>query len=99
MDKRVTKADMDPLPGPTEYPPFPDLQLAREPNGEITFSRAAMERFCRAIGRPLHTLSEDDVGALITAHYLWHLATGGDPVPLVEGLFSQAPPASLEGQP
>lgn len=79
----------------TGYPQFSDLQLAREPNGAISFSSTAMEHFCRALGRALDTLSEDDLGALIAVHYLWHcVVAGGDPVPVVESLLPQALVAS-----
>ena len=81
------QTEVELFPASAEYPRFSDLQLAREPDGRISFSRDAMEHVCRALGRPLHTLSDDDLAALITVHYVWHLLAGGDPVPLLEGLI------------
>lgn len=89
MTEQVNEVDL--FPNSTEYPRFSELQLAKGGDAQITFSREAMERFCRAFGKSLDTLSEDDLGALITALYLWHRAVvGGGPHPVVESLLPQA---------
>lgn len=60
---------------------FADLQLARDPDGQVSFSRDAIERVCDASGIDPATVlnSEDNVAALIVAWYNRHRELGGDP--------------------
>lgn len=69
---------------------FAELDLARDTNGVVTFSRDAMQAFCRTGGLSLESLSDDSIAALIDAWYMQHRMTGGAPDPVAEKLISEA---------
>lgn len=98
MTERLQEVDLS--PDCAEYAQISDLALTRASGGRATVSRAVMERFCLGLGRSLDALPEGDIGATITALYLWHCAVaGGDAHPVIESLLAQGSSATSIGQP
>jgi len=81
-------------PIPLHIPPeldFAALALARDSvTGDITFEWAPLEQICAANALDPSMLEEEDsdiVSELIVAWYEAHLAAGGAPDPIQEGLL------------
>lgn len=70
---------------------FEDLQLSRNPvTGVVAFNREPIERVCEANDIDAETfLSDDNIGALLSAWYQAHCASGGAPDPVQEQLLAE----------
>lgn len=72
---------------------FSALNLARDPDGMVSFDWSPIERICEANGIDVSMFRdapEDNVGGLITAWYAEHRARGGEPDPVQEDLIAEA---------
>lgn len=80
---------------------FADLRLAVEPTGTVSFDRRVVERIAQASGLgPTWFLDGPDevLALLIFGWYRAHLRAGGDPDPVVEGLFAETLAEERVGQ-
>ena len=72
---------------------FSALELARDPDGMVSFRWEAIERICAANGLDIAVFRdspEDNLAALLAAWYREHLAHGGAPDPVQEDLTAEA---------
>lgn len=82
------------LVNPIEIPAdvsFEDLQLSRDPvTGVVAFDLEPVERVCDANDIDVDSfLTNDNIGALLSAWYQAHLASGGAPDPVQEQLLAE----------
>lgn len=80
---------------------FSSLDLARLPNGDISFSTAVINRIEAASGLPegfFMAHPEDALGELITTWYASHRAAGGAPDPVAEDLIAEVRIEDAAGQ-
>ncbi|MCB0252558.1 MAG: hypothetical protein KDI55_02400 [Anaerolineae bacterium] len=71
---------------------FSALQLAREPDGSVSFSWSVIERICQANQISVELFRdapEDNVSGLIITWYQAHRQNGGDPDPVAEDLIAE----------
>lgn len=76
---------------PTDIP-FSALQLARDPDGHVSFDTVVINRIEAASGLPHgHFMSqaEDALADLIVQWYRAHLAAGGEPDPVADDLITE----------
>lgn len=80
---------------------FPDLRLARDPDGSVSFSWAAIERICKANQLSVEIFQdtpEDNVASLIVGWYRSHRENGGEPDPVAEDLIAEVLTEERAGQ-
>lgn len=70
---------------------FEDLQLSRDPvTGVVAFDLEPIERVCEANAIDVDAfLTDDNIGALLSAWYQAHRASGGAPDPVQEQLLAE----------
>ena len=70
---------------------FEDLQLSRDPvTGVVAFDLEPIERVCDANDIDVDAfLTDDNIGALLSAWYQAHRASGGAPDPVQEQLLAE----------
>ena len=81
---------------------FHDLQLCREPNGDVRFDTDVIRRICEASNVPPAPFldgPEDNVSALITQWYQAFREAGGTPDPVAEDLIAEMRAENAAGQP
>jgi len=81
---------------------FADLNLARDPDGHVSFDQAVIERICAAsnISASLFfDAPEDNVAALIVHWYRLHLNDGGDRDAVADDLIAEQRAEDAAGQP
>ena len=79
-----------------------DLQLARDPDGTVSFDWTPIELICAASGIDIAFLRdqpEDNLAELLTAWYRHHLAAGGVPDPVYAELIGEVAAEDAAGQP
>jgi hypothetical protein len=72
---------------------FSALQLARDPDGMVSFDWTPIARICEASGVDVAIFRdspEDNVAGLIMAWYVEHRQRGGTPDPVQEDLIAEA---------
>ena len=80
---------------------FADLQLARDPDGALSFNWGPIERICAASNVPIELLRdgpEDNVAGLITRWYMLHLEHGGEPDAVKDDLIAETLLEDAAGQ-
>lgn len=80
---------------------FADLQLARDPDGGVSFALGVIERICEASNLPIEMFRdapEGNVSALIVTWYQTHRANGGAPDPVAEDLIAEVRAEEKAGQ-
>lgn len=79
---------------------FEDLQLSRDPvTGVVAFDLEPVERVCEANHIDADTfLTEENIGALLSAWYQAHRASGGAPDPVQEQLLAEVEAEDKFGQ-
>lgn len=80
---------------------FAELQLARDPDGGVSFDWGVIERICEASGLPVELLRdapEDNVAGLIMGWYRAHRNAGGALDPVAEDLISETRIEDERGQ-
>ena len=81
---------------------FADLQLARDPDGHVSFDTSVIERVCEASGVSPSLFCEaheDNVSGLIVQWYQAHLAEGGERDAVANDLIAEAQAEDAAGQP
>lgn len=72
---------------------FADLELRRDPDGDVSFSVPIIERVCAASGidpAAIWDTHEDNLSGIIVAWYARHRELGGAPDPVAEDLILEA---------
>jgi hypothetical protein len=80
---------------------FSDLHLSRDPDGNVSFDWAVIERICEASGLPVEVFRdapEDNVSGLIVGWYQANRQRGGDPDPVAEDLIFESMAEEKAGQ-
>ena len=81
---------------------FSDLNLARDPDGAVSFEWGVIERICAASNLPIELLRdgpEDNVAGLITHWYMAHRQHGGEADPVADDLIAEVLIEDAAGQP
>lgn len=81
---------------------FSELQLAREPNGDVSFDWQIIERICTANNLPVEFFRdapEENVTRLLVAWYQMHRQHGGSPDPVADDLIAETDAENAAGQP
>lgn len=81
---------------------FSHLRLVQEPNGNVSFSLAVIERICAANNLPTELFfdaPEDNVSELIVNWYAMHRRAGGDLDSVAENLIAEVRIEDAMGQP
>lgn len=80
---------------------FSDLNLARDPDGALSFNWEPIERICHASGLPVELFSEqpeENVCQLIMHWYHAHLQQGGPRDPVQDDLIAETLAEDAAGQ-
>lgn len=80
---------------------FSDLQLARDPDGALSFDWAPLERICAVSNIDIALLRdgpEDNVAGLLAAWYAEHLRRGGARDPVQDDLIAETMAEDARGQ-
>ena len=80
---------------------FSDLNLARDPDGNVSFDMSVIERLCESSNVPLELITEspeDNAARLIVAWYHAHLDQGGNRDPVADDLIAEAKAEDAAGQ-
>ena len=80
---------------------FADLELARDPDGHISFDWSPIERICAASGRDVAVFRdgpEDNLASLLSAWYHAHRSAGGERDAVYEDLIAEVQAEDAAGQ-
>lgn len=75
-----------------EHIKFSDLDLARDPDGMVSFDRPVIEKICDANGLDydiFFNAPEDNVSQLIVHWYGEHIRNGGERDPVADDLIAE----------
>lgn len=80
---------------------FSDLNLVRDPDGDVSFDWGVIERICEASSLPVEIFkdaSEDNVSGLIVCWYQAHRESGGPADAVAEDLIAEVLAEEKAGQ-